>query len=181
MIEKTLAKRYAAALLAVTHKEGTVEDTEATLLALKQAWNKDVKFRAVLQSPKVRKADRKALLRKVLTGASKALQEFGDLLIEKNRIDILPEVASSYDRLADAFRGIVAVQVASAFPLSDEQKAKLTATLARATGKTCSIEATVNPSLKAGVHVRMGDSVIDGTVAYRLKSLRYKLEELQKR
>jgi len=181
VIEKTLAKRYAAALLAVTHKEGTVEETEATLLALRQAWIKDVKFRAVLQSPKVRKADRKALLRKVLAGASKALQEFGDLLIEKNRIDILPEVASSYDRLADAFRGIVAVQVTSAFPLSEEQSSKLLATLTKATGKRCSIETTVNASLKAGLQVRMGDSVVDGTAAYRLKALRDKLQELQKR
>jgi F-type H+-transporting ATPase subunit delta len=181
VIEKTLAKRYASALLAVTHKEGAVEETEATLLALKQVWEKDAKFRAVLLSPKVRKADRKALLRKILASASKSLQEFFDLLIEKNRIDILPEVADMYDRLADAFKGIVRVQVASAYALSEEQKTKLLSTITKITGKSCSLEAIVNPSLKAGLQVRMGDNVVDGTVAYRLKGLRFKLEELQKR
>jgi len=70
---------------------------------------------------------------------------------------------------------------ASAFALNEDQKSRLTAALVKITGKTCSVEATVNPSLKAGLQVRMGDSVVDGTVAYRLRSLRYKLEELQKR
>ena len=181
MIEKTLAKRYASALLAVTHKEGAVEETESTLLALKQVWETNLKFRAVLLSPKVRKSERKALLRKILAGASKSVQEFADLLVDKNRVDLLPEVADMYDRLADAFKGIVKVQVASAFALNEDQKSRLTAALVKITGKTCSVEATVNPSLKAGLQVRMGDSVVDGTVAYRLRSLRYKLEELQKR
>ena len=35
MIERTLAKRYAAALLAVSDKEGTTEKTESLLLALR--------------------------------------------------------------------------------------------------------------------------------------------------
>jgi F-type H+-transporting ATPase subunit delta len=181
VIERTLAKRYASALLAVTHKENAVEETETTLLSLRQVWEKDAKFRAVLTSPKVRKSDRKALLRRVLASASKAVQEFADLLVEKNRVDLLPDVADQYDRLADAFRGVVRVQVASAFPLSEEQKARLTGALQKVTGKSCSLEATVNPSLKAGLQVRMGDSVVDGTIAYRLKSLRFRLEELQKR
>ena len=181
MIEKTLAKRYATALLAVTNRGGVVEETESTLLALKEVYQRDSKFRATLASPKVLKAQKKALLRKALAGASKVLLEFFDLLIEKHRIHLLPEIADMYDRLADAYRGLVRIQVKSAWPLSEPQKARLKSDLDRLTGKTCSIEAAVDRSLKGGMQVRMGDTVIDGTVAYRLKSLRESLGELQKR
>lgn len=181
MIEKTLAKRYATALLAAVNKEGSVEETETTLLALRDAYRGQPKFRSLLSSPKVPRAAKKALLRKLLAGATPSVREFSDLLVDKNRVALIPEIADMFDRLADAFKGVVRVQVRSAFPLSDPQKNRLKADLDRLTGKSCDIEAVVERSLKGGLQVRMGDSVVDGTVAHRLKGLREKLQELQKR
>ena len=48
MIEKTLAKRYAAAMLAVALKEGAVPQVEEQLLALREAYRSDVAFRRAL-------------------------------------------------------------------------------------------------------------------------------------
>jgi F-type H+-transporting ATPase subunit delta len=181
MIEKTLAKRYATALLAVTHKEGKVEETEATMLAVRAAWERDARMRAVLTSPKIPKALKKDLLAKVLAGASASVREFFALLVQKNRIKLVPDVAEMYDRLADAFKGVVRVQVRSAVPLTDAQRQRVHADLERIAGSTCSVEHVVDRALKGGVQVRMGDTVIDGTVAHRLKTLRERLHELQKR
>ena len=61
MIEKTLAKRYAAALLKVTDAEGSTEETESLLLALKDAYNSQKEFRAVLSQPRVPRAMKKRL------------------------------------------------------------------------------------------------------------------------
>ena len=65
MIERTLAKRYAAALLHVTDKEGATEETEALLMGLKDAYQSQKGFRDLLASPKVPRKMKKQLLRKV--------------------------------------------------------------------------------------------------------------------
>jgi F-type H+-transporting ATPase subunit delta len=181
MIEKTLAKRYATALLAATNKEGAVEDTEANLLALGEAYRGNARFRAALSSPKVGRPEKKSLLRKVFANGTRSLHEFFDLLVDKRRTNLLPDIAEMYDRLADEFKGLVRVRVRSAWPLPEPQKARLKSDLDRILGKSCTVEAQVDRSLKGGLQIRIGDSVIDGTVANRLKTLREKLHELQKR
>ena len=77
MIEKTLAKRYAAALLKVTDAEGSTEETESFLLALKDAYLSQKEFRAVLAQPRVPRAMKKRLLVKIFEG--KSTKSFTDL------------------------------------------------------------------------------------------------------
>ena len=182
MIERTLAKRYAAALLRVTDAEGSTEDTEAVLLGLRDAYRANRGFRELLASPRVPRPAKKSLLHKVLEGkANPSLVDFFDLLVDKNRIDLLVEVADVFDRLADASHGVVRVKVRSWRPLSDGQRATLSEKLVRMTGKKIAIEAETDAALKGGMLVRIGDSIIDGTVAHRLKSLGERFRELERR
>jgi len=182
VIEKTLAKRYAAALLRVTDAEGSTEEAEALLLALKDVYLRDKAFRAVLAQPQVPRAAKKKLLRRVFEGRSKpSFVEFLCLLVDKNRLNIIPDVADMYDRLADASKGIVRVRVRSWKPLSEAHRAGLAEKLGRMTGKKILVEAQADPALKGGMLVHIGDTVIDGSVAHRLKVLGEKLRESQRR
>lgn len=179
MIEKTLAKRYAAALLSATRD--SVEDTEATLLSLKTVYERDARLRDLLGSPKVTRASKKALLRRMLAGAAKPVHAFFDLLVTKHRTNLIPGVADVYDHLADAIRGVVRIEVHSAYPLKAAQETALKSELERATGSRVSIEKRVDPSLKGGLLVYRGWSGLDGSLKTRLKNLRERLELVQKR
>jgi F-type H+-transporting ATPase subunit delta len=182
MIEKTLAKRYAAALLKATDAEGTTEDTEAMLLGLKEVYLRQKDFRALLAQPQVPRAMKKRLLRRPFEGRAKtSFLDFLDLLVDKNRQEILPDIADMFDRLADASQGVVRVQVKSWRPLTDAQRAGLQGKLERLTGKKILIEAAVDPALKGGMLVQVGDTVIDGSVVQRLKELGERFRELQRR
>ena len=182
MIEKTLAKRYAAALLKVTDAEGSTEETESHLLALREAYLDQKEFRVVLSHPRVPRKTKKQLLHKVFEGkARQSFIDFLDLLVDKNRQGVLPEIAEMFDRLADASRGIVRVRVTSWRPLSDAQRSGLQAKLEKLSGKKVTIDAAVNPALKGGLLVMYGDTVIDGSVAHRLKVIGEKFRELQRR
>ncbi|HEX7896461.1 MAG TPA: ATP synthase F1 subunit delta [Planctomycetota bacterium] len=182
MIDRTLAKRYAAALLKVTDADGSTEEVEALLLALRDAWRVQRGFRDMMVSPKVPRAVKKSMLRKSLAGKAKeSLFQFLDLLVDKNRAVILPEVADMFDRLADASHGVVRVKVRSWKPLSDVQSATLSEKLVKITGKKIQIEAETDPALKGGIQLRIGDSVVDGTVAHRLQALGEKFRELERR
>lgn len=182
MIDRTLAKRYASALLKVTDAEGSTEEAEALLLALRDAWRAQRGFRDMMRSPRIPRAAKKALLRKVLGGkARESFLQFMDLLVEKNRAEILPEVSEVFDRLADASAGVVRVKVRSWRPLSDGHRATLAEKLAKITGKKVQIEAETDAALAGGMSIRIGDSVVDGTVAHRLKALGERLKELERR
>lgn len=182
MIERTLAKRYAAALLKVTDAEGSTEETEALLLALRDAWRGQRSFRDMMASPKVPRSAKKALLRKALgSGARESFLAFLDFLIEKNRGGILPEVAEVFDRLADASHGVVRVKVRSWKPLTDAQREKLDEKLVRITGRKVQIDAETDAEVRGGVRIRIGDSVLDGTVQQRLKALEERFRELERR
>ncbi|MBI4563709.1 MAG: ATP synthase F1 subunit delta [Planctomycetes bacterium] len=178
MIEKTLARRYAAAMLSVAEREGAVEDIERHLLALKEAYQKEAAFRRAMGQPRLPRAVRKKLLRKPFDGrVHPAFLDFLDLLVDKHRLHLIPDIAESFDHLADASQGIVRVAVRSTFPLSDSQRRTLLDLLVKITGRKVSLEETVDRSLQGGLSVRIGDSVIDGTVAHRMKELREHLLE----
>jgi F-type H+-transporting ATPase subunit delta len=179
--EKTLAKRYAAALLKVTDAEGSTEETEQLLDSLKQSYLSQKDFRALLAQPRVPRKLKKQLLHKVFDGRTrKSFTDFLDLLIDKNRQNILPDIADMFDTLADASKGVVRVTVKSWRPLSAAQQGGLQAKLERVSGKKVMIEAQVDPALKGGLLILFGDTVIDGTVAHRLKAIGERFRELQK-
>ena len=69
---------------------------------------------------------------------------------------------------------LVAV-VTSAVPLTDEQKSRLADALSRIQGKQVLINVVVDPSVVGGIQVRVGDEVIDGTLANRLEQARRRL------
>lgn len=182
MIEKTLAKRYAAALLTVADMKGTVEETEANLLALRDAYHKDARMRAVLHQPKLSRSQRKRILRLPFENrAHRTFLEFLDLLVDKNRVALIPEIADMFDRLADASQGVVRVGVKSFLPLSDSEQSTLRQKLVKITGKKVHLDLETDATLKGGMLIRIGDTVVDGTVARRLKALAERLTELQRR
>jgi F-type H+-transporting ATPase subunit delta len=182
VIEKTLAKRYAAALLKITDAEGSTEETESLLLALKDAYLAQKDFRAVLSQPRVPRPVKKRLLAKIFEGkAKKSFTDFLELLVDKNRLEVIPDIADMFDRLADASKGVVKITVKSWKPLSDAQRSTLQSKLETLAGKKVAVDARVDPAVKGGMLVMYGDTVIDGTVAHRLKVIGEKFRELQKR
>lgn len=182
MIEKTLAKRYALALLMQTEKGGGVPETEELLQSLKQAYERDPLLRMALQHPKIPRARKAALMEKVFGGRSAApVVPFLKQLLRKNRTGLIPDIADMFDRLADRSRGVVKVEVRSALPLTPPQRSALQARLAaRYPGRAVEMTETEDRALLGGLTVRVGDTLIDGSVAGHLKELREQLLESER-
>lgn len=100
------------------------------------------------------------LLRNVLTGRHVGTAE---VTIEK-----LSEAAS-------ARRGRSVAHVTTAVALSATQQERLTAVLGRLYGRTIGLQVTVDPDLLGGLVIRVGDEVIDGSIADRLEDARRRL------
>jgi F-type H+-transporting ATPase subunit delta len=97
------------------------------------------------------------------------------LAVERRRETILGEIYGEYQRLANEARNILPVQVTAAVPLTDPERAALATALSNRTGKNVTLEVDVDPEIMGGLMLRMGDTVIDGSVRSRLKQLRSRL------
>jgi F-type H+-transporting ATPase subunit delta len=67
-------------------------------------------------------------------------------------------------------------EIRSAIPLDDETVKRLAAALGKATGKQLEVKVIVDESVVGGIVARIGDTVIDGSIANRFDSLRHAVQ-----
>jgi F-type H+-transporting ATPase subunit delta len=94
------------------------------------------------------------------------------LLVENDRLLLMPEIAEQFQTLKDQGEGVAQAEIASAFPLSDEQVSDLVKTLETKFKLKLKPHVTVNNALIGGVRVVVGDYVLDTSVQAQLNRLR---------
>lgn len=98
-------------------------------------------------------------------------KRFVQLLVENNRLIVLPEIAEQFHVLKNAREGSADVEITSAFPMEGAQLNDLVAALERKFGRKLQPKVAVDPSLIGGVCVKVGDEVLDTSVRARLASM----------
>ena len=98
-------------------------------------------------------------------------QNFVRLLVDNERLQVLPEIRELYVELKNGQEGVQEADIASAFPLDDATLKNLVAELE--TRFKCKIQATVSldPELIGGVRIAVGDQVIDASVRGKLAAM----------
>ena len=103
------------------------------------------------------------------------LDENGQNLIrvmaENGRLNALPDVLEQFIHLRAASEATAEVEVISAAQMSDEQLAKITAAMEKRLSRKVKLNCKIDKSVMAGVIIRSGDMVIDGSVRGRLERL----------
>lgn len=87
----------------------------------------------------------------------------------------MAHAVDALSQLAAVRRNRVVAEVTSAIPLSDDQLRRLTDVLTRIQGRPVLVNVTVDPAVVGGIEVRVGDDVIDGTLANRIEQARRRL------
>lgn len=109
---------------------------------------------------------------------SKEVLNILSLLVDKAKLVELDDISIEYQKLLDEYHGIEGaetVDITTAMPISDELKVDLGKRLADIIGKPVVIKATVDPSLIGGIVIRVGDKLIDGSLRYKLATLKKEL------
>ncbi|QHM73130.1 F0F1 ATP synthase subunit delta [Mixta intestinalis] len=103
------------------------------------------------------------------------LDEAGQNLIkvmaENGRLSALPAVLEQYIQLRDAWEATAEVEVISASALSDEQLTKISVAMEKRLSRKVKLNCKIDKSVMAGVIIRAGDMVIDGSIRGRLERL----------
>lgn len=174
-IERKVAARYAEALLGAVGQDP--DRAQAELAQIQQTLAAAPELRQVLQHPEIPLERKDALVERIFGSALSAeVVAFLKVLLEHDRMEALPEIAADFANLVAEAKGVVEVQVTSAVPLTPEEESTLSAVLGRITGKRITLAPSVDPEVLAGVAVRIGDRLIDGTARQRLEALREQLK-----
>jgi F-type H+-transporting ATPase subunit delta len=176
MREVSIARNYAEALLTLATKAGAREVWGTTISALGDAVSSEISLRNVLENPRVTAAQKTQLLRSALAGiAAPTLVRFVEKLVANRRQMLLPAIAIEYHNLVDEAEGRVHARVTVAREADAAMRETITAALSKALQKTVVPHLTVDPRILGGVVVRVGDTVMDGSVRRRLARLRDRL------
>ena len=92
-------------------------------------------------------------------------------MAENGRLTALPAVLEQFIQLRDAHEATAEVDVISASTLSDSQLTKISAAMEKRLSRKVKLNCKIDKSVMAGVVIRAGDLVIDGSVRGRLERL----------
>jgi F-type H+-transporting ATPase subunit delta len=105
------------------------------------------------------------------------ISNFIKLIFENNRVLLLPAINDYFADLLFEYRKKLLVEVSTAEKLSAKNLASLKDLLEKKYDQAIQIETVIDPSLIAGLKVKVGDHIIDGSVRSKLDRLSYQLCE----
>jgi F-type H+-transporting ATPase subunit delta len=168
-----LARRYAKALFAVGQEEGKSQSYRDALNALGDFLGSYPEAIDGLTNLLYPMELREKVMAQLISAvqADKLLSNFLNLLVEKKRAGILPEIATEFQSLVDADQNISRGKVVSAAAISEELQTKVQTTLEKITGKKVILTTEVDPSIIGGIVAKVGDLVMDGSIKTQLAGL----------
>ena len=166
--------RYAKAVWEVVIDRWTSALGEAS-----KAVSGDPKLAALLADGTKPAADRAAALEKALPKNTPAeVLNLLKVMAQEGDLGLVDEVAGRLAQVASGKSVASKAEITSAVALSDDEKAKIRQHLVAEHGEGLTFSFDVDPALLGGLRVRVGDRLIDNSVASRLATLRESLSSV---
>ena len=173
MSKDVLAKRYAKAFFESQPSLKKVIQTHKDLETLVSLYEASHHLQVFFLSPNFIPQEKIAFINQAAQreGWQKATVRFLRLLIEKNRIRSIKDVAQALGHLIDEAQGKKRVTIMTARRLSDGEKVRIRNRMRSIASQEVEIEVEVDPGLIGGVYIQVGSKVFDGTIQGKLEAL----------
>ena len=178
MTSRGAAIRYARALFDVARKESDIQQVGRELAGFARVVAGNEQLSRVLANPAIPAARKRGVVEQLLARAgtiSPVLSKLLLLLADRDRLTILPDLASAYEARLMDHANIVRAHLTTAVELPDDRIAALKHGLARATGRDVQLETRVDAALIGGAVARIGSTVYDGSVTTQLQKVKERL------
>jgi F-type H+-transporting ATPase subunit delta len=176
MNDATIGRNYAETLLTLAKKHGQEAEWGALIDAIAVAMREDRVFRTFLESPKLAASQKIEILDKALgKRVPQIFLRFLQTVVAKRRQMLIPVIASEYHALIDESEDRVHANVTLAREPEEREKDALVKHLSRVLGKRVVPHISLNPAILGGLVVKVGDTVMDGSVRRRLATLRSRM------
>ncbi len=170
MTKKRSPEAYAQAAL-----KAVMERWLQSLEKLEEKLLQEEDLRVRLGDPAVSVAERLAEVKKLFPDFPDDVLNFVGVLMENKDLGMLGRIVDEFGRLSQMEARPVLAEITTAIPLSGEEKERLQEKLRKDFGPNLAFRFEVNPDILGGLVIRVGDKMIDNSVAGRLKALQQSL------
>jgi len=172
----TVARNYAETLLSLARKAEDAPGWGNMLRQIAAAMTSDPKLHGFLESPRIASDRKSHVLSKALGDrVPRLFLLYLHSLVKNRRQMLIPQIARVYDTLLDESNGIVHARVTVSRETPDSERDAIALQLSKTVGKTVVPILVVDPSILGGIVVRIGDTVMDGSLRRRLALLRRRM------
>ena len=166
---------YARALFQAAEGQGRLEIVHREIGEFADAVSESPELSAFLANPQVEPAAKVGVLGELSVGADALVHNFLRLVAEKGRAGEILGMRDELQALVDRAQGRVAVELTTAFELSDDEAASIVSQIEQASGRTVEASRRVDPELVGGMILQAGSLRVDASVRGRLERLRHEL------
>lgn len=171
---------YATALFEIAQEQNAMSEFAEQVNVVIDTIEENSEFTELLLHPKITQDEKIALINKVFK--DKILDEITGILtiiVRKGRQNVLIEILEAFLAMVNDYLGIVKATVTSAVELNQKQLTQIKSKIQSTTDKDVELEAVVNKSLIGGMVIRVGDNVVDASIAGRMQELKEGLTNLR--
>jgi len=179
MKSQILVKRYTQGLVNSIKNEAEFSAVSQELSNFALLLRKHQKLKDTLHSPFLPTTKKTQIAEEVLAKQplGKKASRFILLLVEKNRLELFPEIIESLPEVWNEQKGTYTFEVASVVPLTDEQRKKLGKKLELLEKRPVELKYRIDPELVGGLWVRRGNIVYDVSIKGNLMKLKEEISE----
>lgn len=175
MSQYSIARRYSGALFQAAGESGSLASVETDFSRMSEFLKPHSGLFSLISNPLVSNEEKKAVFGKAFPTLNPLTSRFIGMIIEKKREHQLPEIITQFFALSDEKNGIARAAVTTAIDLSPEQEKRLMTEINKLTGKNVILTKHLNPEIKGGMVLRIGDTVYNTSITHRLDLIRKNL------
>jgi F-type H+-transporting ATPase subunit delta len=174
---RTIAKRYANALVELSEMKKSVDKTKADLTAFVGAVDAQPAMQKLFSSPVFTVENKMSVIKEVSSklGLQPLTQRFVEHLAETGRIRYVKEVHDAFLDILSERQNRAAVKLTTAVPVNNGDLADIKKKLEALTGKQVDLDSKVDAALIGGAKAQIGSVIYDGTIRNQLDKMRDQL------
>ena len=170
---KGIIKKYAQALFKVVVKEDDINQVSDRLNSIRSILKSVPELNQLFITRRVQVQDKMIMLKNILGDKiSDIVMDLMVLLMEKGHMMLLGEVVKRFDYLKDKDSEIIKVQITSSSRLSDDEVQRISLNIENKIQKKVDVTMETDTSIVGGIKLRVGNTLIDGSVSNRLQKMR---------
>jgi F-type H+-transporting ATPase subunit delta len=176
MRDTKIARRYALALFKTALDSGNLDIISTDIQQIRSFTSKDKRFLSFLEAPQIPIDYKIHVLKDTFTTLlAPRLLLFLELLLEKHRISLLPDIALEFEKLMEEHQGLIKARLLTAVHVDEEIKNKLKEKLEAISGKKIEIIHKIDKTIIGGIIVFLHNQIIDRSIKHQVDVLRQNL------
>ncbi|MEK6681483.1 MAG: ATP synthase F1 subunit delta [Nitrospirota bacterium] len=179
MISNIIARRYAKALFSITEKSGEGEAVKKEIHILSHTIDANRELRNLIFNPIFGRDKKERVIIGILNKIKgrETTKNFVRLLLKKDRIRFLKEIAESLTQLLDEKENRKKAVVITSSKLPEKSLSKIKDKLSAITRKDIEVEERVDGSIIGGIVIQIGSLVYNGSIKTQLDNIKKRLTQ----